>query len=1222
MCSLFECTSVYYTIRHYWPAAWLAFYTLIMKYLYTLCLTLATAYLFAQPCNISDLTAQVSGCDANGQFSVTLKFFDTDIDTKDYIIQGNGLNYGIFDYNNGIVITGLDGDCTTFYDFIVRDGTNPNCGASVEVGEICCGPCMLDVAIKSLGECVDDDNYLVEFAIDNAPINSSGYSVSFNGTTVADFAYNDPNPVIEIKHDGEEFAEFIICDRDDPTCCDSIRIVSPCVCNISNMQWDIVDCNEQDSTFSFIFSADYQVVSDSFTIGGNATNYGRFAYSQLPLVLGPFTWQDIKYDFTIADVNNLFCFDFVEPGIVDICPEECDWQSTSVVYSCNEEDDLEVTVSIDNPGSGVLGYEVGIGGLFTDTLYTRDTAYSLVIADGFCNGAPSLILNDLYYSCDTTIQLADSCCRLPCDITALSAEVDCDSEELTINLTTTASDTRPATAVLIIGGSSDTIATGLVGDYPLTIDISDYDNDSYVLEVYVDTDLCFDEVQFMIDCPFECTFSTVTAMVGDCNSQGNVEVTLNFDANDMPSGTFFIEDLNDNVWGPFDYNTGPYSIVVPEDCSLAPTFFIEDSVDPTCGTLRSLLHPLCCTCEVEITNLEIGDCEDGSADITLSVSSGGAAADQFTLAGNGTNYGTFDYSASPITINVPGDCVTIYEFVITDSDDNTCMDVEELSQPICCPVDTCMITITDVTIDDCAGDSAVITISIESNSIGGFELGGNGLDYGAFDYSDSPIQVTVNGDCSTIYEFVATDQSDSDCQAVVELSDPICCAVDTCMNSISLISISDCMGDSSVVSLVVEGMATSDSFSLNGNGISYGNFAYSSGAVEVVVLGDCSTIYEFVATDLDDSNCSAATQLANPICCDTTACTVEITNVEVGDCMGDSLTIAIIINTTNTISNFFSLRGNGIDYGTYAYTDAPILLTIAPDCELDYEFVMIDTEDATCLGDYEVEESLCCTVDPPCAVTIDSTDISLCDEGMVDVTLFYSSTNASSDGFTLVGNGTNYGTFDYDAGEVSVSLDGDCETLYEFIMTDLDNNDCQAVFGLTEPICCDTVGCTLEIFELEIGACEEGSYSFSFDVEGVDLGPTLTLSLFGNVVDALVTGNGPYTVGPIQSGDTLVYEVGDPLNDCSVTFEVFQDCAVSTVNPAVASTIVQTIGQEVRWQANSEWWHTASILNMEGQLIQQVIGKSNSISVPQAGLYLLILQNDEQRLVERVVVLE
>ena len=65
----------------------------------------------------------------------------------------------------------------------------------------------------------------------------------------------------------------------------------------------------------------------------------------------------------------------------------------------------------------------------------------------------------------------------------------------------------------------------------------------------------------------------------------------------------------------------------------------------------------------------------------------------FKINGNGIDYGSFEYSKLPITLDsLKGDCSKEYEFVITDCEYHDCRLVKELGKVCCEPKPDCKIS--------------------------------------------------------------------------------------------------------------------------------------------------------------------------------------------------------------------------------------------------------------------------------------------------------------------------------------------------------------------------------------------------------------------------------------------------------------------------------------------------------------------------------------------------
>ena len=181
-----------------------------------------------------------------------------------------------------------------------------------------------------------------------------------------------------------------------------------------------------------------------------------------------------------------------------------------------------------------------------------------------------------------------------------------------------------------------------------------------------------------------------------------------------------------------------------------------------------------------------------------------------------------------------------------------------------------------------------------------------------------------------------------------------------------------------------------------------------------------------------------------------TSAQCEIFNLAVDEsqCDNGERNFLITFDHINT-SDSFEVAGNGNNYGTYAYSDLPVLLTdIEPPCGTATEFVVRDQLIQGCAEDIGLG-NLCCD----CVIRDVVFDLSDCDNERFWVSIDFEHEGVSPT-FSLQGNGNNYGIFRYDQLPIRVGpLEGDCTTEYEFLIIDRDNPDCREDFGIGK-VCC------------------------------------------------------------------------------------------------------------------------------------------------------------------------
>lgn len=328
-----------------------------------------------------------------------------------------------------------------------------------------------------------------------------------------------------------------------------------------------------------------------------------------------------------------------------------------------------------------------------------------------------------------------------------------------------------------------------------------------------------------------------------------------------------------------------------------------------------------------------------------------------------------------------------------------------------------------------------------------------------------------------------------------------------------LSSFSQILGQCSINDLIVEAhpcdngmflldldfnpVGTTDSFIVAGNGNNYGTFAYDDLFLTLgPFVGDGSTIYELVITDLNNSNCTAFTTIGPIDCSSGSDCELSNLEVSIGDCNPNGTYFLIFdFDYQNTSNDFFDLFVNGTFFGFYEFANLPVTIPAFPRSGNDNDYIQVCQNDLpTCCTDLEFDSPNC---NEDCAINDLIVEAYDCDNGMflVDIDFNFVGT---SDSFQVAGNGNNYGTFAYDDLYITLGpLEGNGTTPYEFVIIDNDNPNCTAVFELGIIDCNDEC----ELWDLDItnfGDCtSESTYTITinFLYENVT---TDFFDLFGN----------------------------------------------------------------------------------------------------------------------------
>ena len=150
------------------------------------------------------------------------------------------------------------------------------------------------------------------------------------------------------------------------------------------------------------------------------------------------------------------------------------------------------------------------------------------------------------------------------------------------------------------------------------------------------------------------------------------------------------------------------------------------------------------------------------------------------------------------------------------------------------------------------------------------------------------------------------------------------------------------------------------------------------------------------------------------------------------------------------------------------------------------------------------------------------------DDGDFYVLLDFEYAEVGNDGFRVQGNGNNYGNFSYEDLPVEIGpLEGDGETVYEFVVIDNQFGDCSNWTAI-DPVDCENGGgeCNIWDAEADVNPCnEEGFFTVMLDFEYYNVGSD------GFHVQGNGTNYGnfsyediPVEIGPLEGDGVTVYE--------------------------------------------------------------------------------------------------
>ena len=361
-------------------------------------------------CEIYNITLENINCQ-DSTYDIILNFEHENV--SDSFEVGHSHGYSVHAYGD-LPVT-LDsfptGECNGF-DMWIFDRLDSDCGKLWGgTGVICdsIGACELYNAVARVGGCTSSDTYEITFDIESAGRRGDSfdifiYNINYFGT----YAYTDLPLRIDSFPTFNQLsvsAEFV--DRTYDCCLTFVGWQAPdCPnidrCNIWAMSADVVNCI--DDEFYVMVDLDYANTSDSFRLRKNSSDYGRYSYSSLPLLVGPFIANSTYHSFFVFDLDSMSCFESYQLGQVNCdSTTACEYSNLTVEFQeCTSDTSYIFLINFDHQGTSDAGFN----------LYANGDSIGLINYDDLPilaeTSNPSLTSFDQFLVCDSDESAA--CC--------------------------------------------------------------------------------------------------------------------------------------------------------------------------------------------------------------------------------------------------------------------------------------------------------------------------------------------------------------------------------------------------------------------------------------------------------------------------------------------------------------------------------------------------------------------------------------------------------------------------------------------------------------------------------------------------------------------------------------------------------------------------------------------------------------------------------------------
>ena len=631
-------------------------------------------------CHISDVQVTYTECNKHNQFDAILNFEHQNTSASFKVI-GNGRLYGTFHYSDLPVKIGqLTADCKTVYEFVVVDSSNDNCRAFTVGGKKCCdNNCEIKIIDFEKGAC-NNNFYTAAFGLVSYK-NIDSIDIYHNTKFIKTIIHPKNSIVLkELKSSTTEaYNQLVVCANGNTTCCDTFLIPNPCFCNIYDLRSQIIECNPEDSTFAVRLNFNHHLTSDSFNLGGNNTNYGTFAYKDLPVNITGLKFDStVNYEFVVVDSKSSLCFNFIEIGKVLDCHHPCSiGPIKAYLTECLDNNLMYAYLSFEEKNTSLDGFTIrGNGKEYGNWQYGEHT-YKVGPLKADCHTLYEFAIKDkTIEGCSNFIEFKTPlCCDTLCALGALEIHEICEGDKLKfVTLDFDHKGTKSEKFRLNINGKY--IGEYRYSDLPIQLGLDVIKNKILEIKVFDSKDeICNSVKRYEIKCLLEsCRISDFIAIPLECNEENTFYVRLGFRIQSAGKHGIAVK-VNGVVYDTIPYQVTEHTVgPFKGDCKTIYKFIIYDIDNPECIEDYSLKEAICCDdapCSLSNPKIKIGECIHDKYSLQINFNHSGTS-NFFTIKINGGTPKLYAYSDLPVTIDQLNADAPVH-FVIRDKEFEKCV---------------------------------------------------------------------------------------------------------------------------------------------------------------------------------------------------------------------------------------------------------------------------------------------------------------------------------------------------------------------------------------------------------------------------------------------------------------------------------------------------------------------------------------------------------------------
>ncbi len=390
-----------------------------------------------------------------------------------------------------------------------------------------------------------------------------------------------------------------------------------------------------------------------------------------------------------------------------------------------------------------------------------------------------------------------------------------------------------------------------------------------------------------------------------------------------------------------DFNDEVEIIDLLDDAIQYP-YLAKVAVSETCGAV------MVGDCGINNVIVEQHDCINGEFMIDFEFYAENVS-DSFYVSGNGMNYGSFAYGQTFYTIgSFAGDGSSVYELIITDSENSDCSTFIEFGA-LTCPVGDCFIDDLVVYDMDCITDSTYsMTFDAEIIDPGNdfIDVWINNEFWDFYEIADLPITLTGITPRESDYDIIQVCVNDNElCCTELEYMAPACIGNVYCFVDNIQVFDMECITDSTynMTFSAIVGDTENEFIDVWINNEFWGFYEIADLPITITGITANDSNYDIIQVCVNDNEfCCMDIEYMVPDCIDDGACVVE--NLEVFDmeCDTDS-TYSMTFNTDiiNGPTDFIEVSVNGDYLGLFDISDLPITIEGLTPRDSEEDIIMI-----------------------------------------------------------------------------------------------------------------------------------------------------------------------------------------------------------------------------------------------------------------------------------------